>query len=162
MLNLCSIIISCCKCSTLHSMLHSNLHSVLLSILHSNLHSNLLFIHTCFFYVADEYKSCPRCKTMINKMDDGSCNHMTCSICGAQFCWLCLKEASDLHYLRWVRFGITPSPPVSVTPLYNLMLLMHSCWYQLQKKYKYLYAASKFDKNARNSRKMYHTCIIIV
>ena len=31
-------------------------------------------------------------------MDDGSCNHMTCR-CGAEFCWLCLKEISDLHYL---------------------------------------------------------------
>ncbi|KAI5749990.1 hypothetical protein M8J76_011966 [Diaphorina citri] len=32
-------------------------------------------------------------------MDDGSCNHMTCAVCGAEFCWLCLKEISDLHYL---------------------------------------------------------------
>lgn len=60
------------------------------------------------------------------KMDDGSCNHMTCPgkkffmdeaknirkksktglhmnvsfpVCGAEFCWLCMKEISDLHYL---------------------------------------------------------------
>jgi len=32
-------------------------------------------------------------------MDDGSCNHMTCSVCGTEFCWLCMKEISDLHYL---------------------------------------------------------------
>ena len=39
-----------------------------------------------------------RCHSLIIKMDDGSCNHMTCR-CGAEFCWLCLKEISDLHFL---------------------------------------------------------------
>lgn len=47
----------------------------------------------------DEMKPCPCCKISIIKMNDGSCNHMTCSICGTEFCWLCLKEISDLHYL---------------------------------------------------------------
>lgn len=37
-------------------------------------------------------------------MDDGSCNHMMCAVCGAEFCWLCMKEISDLHYLRLVWF----------------------------------------------------------
>ena len=48
----------------------------------------------------DDVKACPRCQMLIVKMDDGSCNHMTCSVCGAEFCWLCMKEVSDLHYLR--------------------------------------------------------------
>ncbi|ESN89891.1 hypothetical protein HELRODRAFT_140431, partial [Helobdella robusta] len=47
----------------------------------------------------NDIKSCPRCQAFIVKMDDGSCNHMTCAICGAEFCWLCMKEISDLHYL---------------------------------------------------------------
>ena len=46
-----------------------------------------------------EVKVCPRCNTLIVKMDDGSCNHMTCPVCGSEFCWLCMKEISDLHYL---------------------------------------------------------------
>ncbi|TRY72627.1 hypothetical protein TCAL_09958 [Tigriopus californicus] len=46
-----------------------------------------------------EVKVCPRCDVLIVKMDDGSCNHMTCSVCGVEFCWLCMKEISDLHYL---------------------------------------------------------------
>ena len=46
-----------------------------------------------------DIKACPRCRTYIVKMNDGSCNHMICAICGAEFCWLCLKEISDLHYL---------------------------------------------------------------
>ncbi|XP_047098892.1 E3 ubiquitin-protein ligase RNF19A-like [Schistocerca piceifrons] len=47
----------------------------------------------------DDIKPCPRCQVLIVKMDDGSCNHMTCSLCCAEFCWLCMKEISDLHYL---------------------------------------------------------------
>lgn len=50
---------------------------------------------------SDDMKPCPRCGAFIIKMDDGSCNHMTCAVCGAEFCWLCMKEISDLHYLRW-------------------------------------------------------------
>ena len=49
----------------------------------------------------DDIKPCPRCSAFIVKMDDGSCNHMTCAVCGAEFCWLCMKEISDLHYLRY-------------------------------------------------------------
>lgn len=47
----------------------------------------------------DDIKPCPRCSAFITKMNDGSCNHMTCTVCGAEFCWLCMKEISDLHYL---------------------------------------------------------------
>ncbi|OQR71909.1 E3 ubiquitin-protein ligase RNF19B-like [Tropilaelaps mercedesae] len=47
----------------------------------------------------EEMKTCPSCGTQIIKADDGSCNHMTCGICGKEFCWLCVKEITDLHYL---------------------------------------------------------------
>ncbi|CAG7817278.1 unnamed protein product [Allacma fusca] len=47
----------------------------------------------------EDIKPCPRCQILIVKMDDGSCNHMSCAVCGAEFCWLCMKEVSDLHYL---------------------------------------------------------------
>ncbi|XP_055325034.1 E3 ubiquitin-protein ligase RNF19B-like [Sitodiplosis mosellana] len=47
----------------------------------------------------DDIKPCPRCQVLIVKMDDGSCNHMVCAVCGSEFCWLCMKEISDLHYL---------------------------------------------------------------
>ncbi|XP_069477537.1 E3 ubiquitin-protein ligase RNF19A [Ambystoma mexicanum] len=48
---------------------------------------------------SDDIKPCPRCAAYIIKMNDGSCNHMTCAVCGCEFCWLCMKEISDLHYL---------------------------------------------------------------
>lgn len=41
-------------------------------------------------------KPCPRCKALISKLDDGSCNHMYCSICKCSFCWLCLREVTDI------------------------------------------------------------------
>ena len=50
----------------------------------------------------EDMKPCPRCGAFIIKLDDGTCNHMTCAVCGAEFCWLCMKEISDLHYLRLV------------------------------------------------------------
>lgn len=50
--------------------------------------------------LGDDIKPCPRCAAYIIKMNDGSCNHMTCAVCGCEFCWLCMKEISDLHYLR--------------------------------------------------------------
>ena len=50
----------------------------------------------------DDIKPCPKCMALIIKMDDGSCNHMTCAVCYSEFCWLCMKEISDLHYLRLV------------------------------------------------------------
>lgn len=46
----------------------------------------------------EDIKECPVCASRIVKMNDGSCNHMTCSICETEFCWLCMKEISDLHY----------------------------------------------------------------
>lgn len=39
-------------------------------------------------------KSCPNCHVLIEK--DRNCNHMTCTRCGHQFCWLC-KGSWDLH-----------------------------------------------------------------
>lgn len=57
-------------------------------------------IHLQNVFVGDDIKPCPSCQVLIIKMDDGSCNHMTCAVCGTEFCWLCMKEITDLHYLR--------------------------------------------------------------
>lgn len=52
-----------------------------------------------FYFSHFQVKACPRCQVLAVKMHDGSCNHMTCAVCGVEFCWLCMKEISDLHYL---------------------------------------------------------------
>ena len=45
--------------------------------------------------------SCPRCGAMIEKVEDGSCNHIKCSVCGREFCWLCLREVTEMHFMRY-------------------------------------------------------------
>jgi len=41
-------------------------------------------------------KKCPQCKTIIEKM--AGCNHMTCSNCKFEFCWLCGGKYSSNHF----------------------------------------------------------------
>ncbi|XP_074438453.1 E3 ubiquitin-protein ligase RNF19B-like isoform X2 [Larus michahellis] len=48
---------------------------------------------------AEDIKVCPRCSAFIMKINDGSCNRMNCAVCGCLFCWLCLQEISDVHFL---------------------------------------------------------------
>ncbi|KAL4629971.1 E3 ubiquitin-protein ligase RNF19A-like [Arapaima gigas] len=67
---------------------------------YSHGHTHLIVIcRQSLSLAADDIKPCPRCAAYIIKMNDGSCNHMTCAVCGCEFCWLCMKEISDLHYL---------------------------------------------------------------
>ncbi|XP_034018699.1 E3 ubiquitin-protein ligase RNF19B isoform X2 [Thalassophryne amazonica] len=47
----------------------------------------------------EEIKACPRCGAYIMKTNDGSCNRMNCTVCACQFCWLCMQEITDVHYL---------------------------------------------------------------
>ncbi|KAF2817152.1 uncharacterized protein BDZ99DRAFT_431051 [Mytilinidion resinicola] len=46
--------------------------------------------------ILQESKPCPGCQKRIEKADDRSCDHMTCSNCGYKFCWLCLAD------FRWI------------------------------------------------------------
>ena len=50
----------------------------------------------------EEIKACPRCNAYIMKTNDGSCNRMNCTVCACQFCWLCMQEITDVHYLRYM------------------------------------------------------------
>lgn len=62
---------------------------------------------------AEDIKVCPRCSAFIMKINDGSCNRMNCTVCGCLFCWLCLREISDVHFLRSVQghgLGGSPGP----------------------------------------------------
>lgn len=77
-------------------------------------------------------KPCPRCGCFILKEKDGSCNHMKCTFCGTDFCWLCLKEIGEFHYFRSVMVhyvlyhSITVKLFVLLIPLY--MQINHIYW----------------------------------
>lgn len=46
-------------------------------------------------------KQCPACGTSIEKVRDDTCNLVNCELCEKSFCWLCGKEASEMHFFRW-------------------------------------------------------------
>jgi len=48
---------------------------------------------------APDTKPCPTCHVPIEKTQDGSCNHISCSICRTNFCWLCGQRISEMHFL---------------------------------------------------------------
>lgn len=42
------------------------------------------------------FKQCPRCNIIIEKNE--GCNHMTCTVCQYEFCWICLEKYEPSHY----------------------------------------------------------------
>ena len=48
-----------------------------------------------------DVKQCPACGTSIQKVRDDTCNLVNCEVCEKSFCWLCGKEASEMHFFRW-------------------------------------------------------------
>ncbi|CAG9313928.1 unnamed protein product [Blepharisma stoltei] len=50
-----------------------------------------------------EIQLCPKCKHRIEKIE--GCNHMSCSICSYQWCWLCRGAYSAYHFRSMNPFG---------------------------------------------------------
>jgi ariadne-1 len=46
-------------------------------------------------YLVANTKDCPKCGRNIEK--NGGCNHMTCTQCKYEFCWVCIGEWKKLH-----------------------------------------------------------------
>lgn len=44
-------------------------------------------------------KQCPSCKSTIEKLEDGTCNEVKCTVCQTTFCWLCLQPVSEMHFM---------------------------------------------------------------
>lgn len=45
-----------------------------------------------------EVKRCPRCQEAFVKDGDDSCDHMTCTSCGWEFCWTCLADRNAIFH----------------------------------------------------------------
>jgi len=43
-------------------------------------------------------KSCPQCGSACEKMDDRSCDHMTCPKCSHEFCWSCMANRVVIYH----------------------------------------------------------------
>lgn len=94
-------VVACLKCSTEFCYFHSNAHPnetceeyLKRSQIENDLNSSYLRQHT---------KSCPTCNASVQK--SGGCNQMKCSVCGTNFCWICLTIVDDgtfpTHFQWW-------------------------------------------------------------
>ncbi|MES1914489.1 MAG: hypothetical protein MHM6MM_006552 [Cercozoa sp. M6MM] len=45
---------------------------------------------------SEEVQQCPKCSTRIIKLE--GCNHVACTTCGHEFCWLCRRPYTSDHY----------------------------------------------------------------
>mmetsp|Transcript_86255 Transcript_86255/g.224908 ORF Transcript_86255/g.224908 Transcript_86255/m.224908 type:complete len:365 (-) Transcript_86255:59-1153(-) len=43
-------------------------------------------------------KECPRCGNGIQKADEASCDHMTCTRCKKEFCWTCCADREVIYH----------------------------------------------------------------
>ena len=50
-----------------------------------------------------DVRQCPECNTTIERSE--GCNHMTCTRCRFQFCWLCSRRYTKHHFALWNLFG---------------------------------------------------------
>lgn len=68
-------------------------------------------------FLKSKCKNCPKCSAPIQK--DAGCDHMTCTRCKNQFCWICLKPYYNGHLAQEHPRQIQP---VRVTPEYRELL----------------------------------------
>lgn len=46
---------------------------------------------------ADAFRPCPRCRMLVEKVDDGACDHMICARCRHEFCWSCGADRAVIY-----------------------------------------------------------------
>mmetsp|Transcript_4047 Transcript_4047/g.4934 ORF Transcript_4047/g.4934 Transcript_4047/m.4934 type:complete len:117 (+) Transcript_4047:632-982(+) len=53
---------------------------------------------------SDDFTNCPKCKARAER-EQGRCNHITCTRCNYQWCWLCGRRFKEDHFDKWNVFG---------------------------------------------------------
>jgi len=74
-------------------------------------------------------KYCPKCRSRIEK--NGGCNHMHCTRCKYEFCWLCMRKYSQNHYLWYNVFGCPLMQNSNIKWKRNLLYQSIKCLFQL-------------------------------
>lgn len=69
-----------------------------------------------FYKKANDLRKCPKCGIEIAK--DSGCNHMTCTKCSYQFCWICGWKYSPNHYEN----PLSPCFGMQYTSQYNVLV----------------------------------------
>ena len=61
-------------------------------------------------------RRCPQkdCRAPIEKKDSDSCNHMTCSVCNTDFCWICGRKITNVE-LHYSPFNLAGCPGMQVS-----------------------------------------------
>ena len=62
---------------------------------------------------------CPHCGYGTEKIY--GCNHMTCSKCRKEWCWLCRGNYNDYHFNEWNFFGCPGAQDEDITPSCNII-----------------------------------------
>ena len=65
---------------------------------------NLHKVYTINFGHRKNFSWCPMCFTPIERIK--GCNHITCEVCGFEFCWICQRDATE-NSGHWKEFSLT-------------------------------------------------------
>ena len=77
------------------------------------------------YKAAHDVKACPQCAATIERSE--GCNHMTCTRCKHQFCWLCGQKYGKHHFAPWNLRGCPGLQDGSLSCIGNDRVLCFDC-----------------------------------
>ena len=87
---------------------------------HGNLQCNINLDKSIIEYASNNFvKKCPKCSIITEK--SSGCNHITCSKCNYQWCWLCNEKYDTEHFYKGICKGFQFYKPKNE---YEIRLMM--------------------------------------
>ena len=77
------------------------------------------------YKASHDVKACPQCQATIERSE--GCNHMTCTRCKYQFCWLCSRKYGKHHFAPWNLRGCPGLQDGSMSCIGNDKILCFNC-----------------------------------